>query len=72
MRKNQSNKIIFSFLIFLLNDILIQILSSFLEDFDQYSLSQICSMMNQNLRRKIEKEEQNVPWDSYIKLTNYG
>ena len=45
-------------------------ISLFLEDFDRYSLSQTCSMMNEIFKCKnfylvIEEEEQNIPWDSY-------
>ena len=53
-----------------LSEIVIQIISLFLEDFDRYSLSQTCLTMNkifknQNFHLFIEKEEQNIPWDAY-------
>ena len=53
-----------------LSEILIQIISLFLEDFDRYSLSQTCLTVNKIFKSKnfhlfIEKEKQNIPWDSY-------
>ena len=66
----QSDKIIILSLFISLSEILIQMISLFLEDFDRYSLSQTCLTMNKIFKSKnfylfIEKEEQNIPWDSY-------
>ena len=45
-------------------------ISLFFKDFDRYSLSQTYSIMEKILNCKsyhsfIEKEEQNLPWNSY-------
>ena len=52
--------------LFLLKEIVTHIFLSFLEDFDVYSLSRICSTINQIIRSQsfhlfLEKEEENIP-----------
>ena len=79
----QSDKIIMLSPFIPLREIVIQIISLFLEDFDRYSLSQTCLTMKKIFKSKnfylfIEKEEHNINWNSceadkrWINVENYG
>ena len=68
--KRNKQKMETSYSLISLNEICIHIVSLYLEDFDRYSLSQTCWLLKNLLTSKnfhffIEKEEQNMTWDSY-------